>query len=64
MTAGTERKARRERDPGEWGKIREKEEEPDMKITEEIMYVGVNDHEVELFEGQYLVPNGMAYNHM
>ncbi len=33
-----------------------------MKITEEIMYVGVNDHEVELFEGQYLVPNGMAYN--
>ena len=33
-----------------------------MKITEDIMYVGVNDHEVDLFEGQYVVPNGMAYN--
>lgn len=33
-----------------------------MKITEEIIYVGVNDHHVDLFEGQYAVPNGMAYN--
>ena len=33
-----------------------------MKITEDIIYVGVNDHEVDLFEGQYVVPNGMAYN--
>ena len=31
-------------------------------ITEDIRYVGVNDHEVDLFEGQYIVPNGMAYN--
>ena len=33
-----------------------------MKVTEDIVYVGVNDHEVDLFEGQYVVPNGMAYN--
>ena len=33
-----------------------------MKITEDIFYVGVNDHEIDLFEGQYVVPNGMAYN--
>jgi len=33
-----------------------------MKITQDIIYVGVNDHEVDLFEGQYIVPNGMAYN--
>ncbi len=33
-----------------------------MKITDDILYVGVNDHEVDLFEGQYTVPNGMAYN--
>ncbi|MBR6572215.1 MAG: MBL fold metallo-hydrolase [Clostridia bacterium] len=33
-----------------------------MKITEDIKYVGVNDREVDLFEGQYIVPNGMAYN--
>lgn len=32
------------------------------KITKDIMYVGVNDHELDLFEGQYDVPNGMAYN--
>ena len=31
-------------------------------ITEDIRYVGVNDHQVDLFEGQYVVPNGMAYN--
>ena len=33
-----------------------------MYITKDIRYVGVNDHEVDLFEGQYVVPNGMAYN--
>ena len=33
-----------------------------MKITNDIIYVGVNDHDVDLFEGQYKVPNGMAYN--
>ena len=33
-----------------------------MHITNDIRYVGVNDHEVDLFEGQYVVPNGMAYN--
>lgn len=33
-----------------------------MRITDGIFYVGVNDHEVDLFEGQYRVPNGMAYN--
>lgn len=33
-----------------------------MKITEDIFYVGVNDHKIDLFEGQYDVPNGMAYN--
>ena len=33
-----------------------------MNITKDIKYVGVNDHSVDLFEGQYVVPNGMAYN--
>ncbi len=33
-----------------------------MTITNDIKYVGVNDHDVDLFEGQYVVPNGMAYN--
>ena len=33
-----------------------------MEITKDIVYVGVNDHDVDLFEGQYTVPNGMAYN--
>lgn len=33
-----------------------------MKITDSIKYVGVNDHQVDLFEGQYRVPNGMSYN--
>lgn len=32
----------------------------EMKVTEDIFYVGVNDHEVDLFEGQYRVPNGMS----
>ncbi len=33
-----------------------------MNITNDIRYIGVNDHEIDLFEGQYIVPNGMAYN--
>ena len=33
-----------------------------IKVTNDIFYVGVNDHQVDLFEGQYVVPNGMAYN--
>ncbi len=33
-----------------------------MQITNDILYVGVNDHKVDLFEGQYVVPNGMSYN--
>jgi len=31
-------------------------------VTKDILYLGVNDHEIDLFEGQYVVPNGMAYN--
>ena len=31
-------------------------------VTKDLFYVGVNDHQVDLFEGQYVVPNGMAYN--
>ena len=33
-----------------------------MKITDNIIYIGVNDHKIDLFEGQYKVPNGMSYN--
>ena len=33
-----------------------------MYVTDTIKYVGVNDHDVDLFEGQYVVPNGMSYN--
>lgn len=33
-----------------------------MQITKDIQYIGVNDHAIDLFEGQYTVPNGMAYN--
>ena len=33
-----------------------------MFITNDIKYIGVNDHKIDLFEGQYVVPNGMAYN--
>ncbi|MBR3317556.1 MAG: FprA family A-type flavoprotein [Atopobiaceae bacterium] len=33
-----------------------------MHIADGIIYIGVNDHELDLFEGQYIVPNGMAYN--
>ena len=39
-----------------------KEELNTMKIGNDIYYVGVNDHQVDLFEGQYVVPNGMSYN--
>jgi flavorubredoxin len=39
-----------------------KEEHFIMKIGNDIYYVGVNDHQVDLFEGQYVVPNGMSYN--
>ena len=33
-----------------------------MQISRDIRYIGVNDHDIDLFEGQYIVPNGMAYN--
>ena len=33
-----------------------------MNITNDIIYIGVNDHDIDLFEGQYTVPNGMSYN--
>ena len=33
-----------------------------MEISNDVRYIGVNDHEVDLFEGQYHVPNGMSYN--
>ncbi|MBR6614568.1 MAG: flavodoxin, partial [Lachnospiraceae bacterium] len=33
-----------------------------MTITNDIRYIGVNDHQVDLFEGQYDVPNGTSYN--
>ncbi|MBO7151137.1 MAG: flavodoxin, partial [Clostridia bacterium] len=33
-----------------------------MKLTKDVFYIGVNDHEIDLFEGQYVVPCGMAYN--
>jgi len=33
-----------------------------MLNSKDIRYIGVNDHEIDLFEGQYVVPNGMAYN--
>ena len=43
-------------------------EEPDLNFTnkpyvaDDIIYIGVNDHAIDLFEGQYIVPNGMSYN--
>ena len=37
-------------------------EGPAMNITKDIRYIGVNDHQIDLFEGQYIVPEGMAYN--
>ena len=33
-----------------------------MTITKDIRYIGVNDHTIDLFEGQYVVPNGMSSN--
>lgn len=33
-----------------------------MKLPKDVVYIGVNDHTIDLFEGQYVVPNGMAYN--
>ena len=33
-----------------------------MNVTKDIRYIGVNDHEIDLFEGQYVVPLGMANN--
>ena len=33
-----------------------------MKITQDVRYIGVSDHDLDLFEGQYEVPDGMAYN--
>jgi flavorubredoxin len=33
-----------------------------MNVTKDIRYIGVNDHEIDLFEGMYIVPEGMAYN--
>ena len=36
--------------------------EYNMTITKDIQYIGVNDHQVDLFEGQYVVPNGISYN--
>ena len=33
-----------------------------MQISKDIHYIGVNDYTIDLFEGQYVVPNGMAYN--
>jgi len=33
-----------------------------MQIADDILYIGVNDHQLDLFEGQFIVPNGMAYN--
>ena len=33
-----------------------------MNITADIRYIGVNDRKIDLFEGQYAVPNGMSYN--
>ena len=33
-----------------------------MEITKDIKYIGVNDRDIDLFEGQYIVPEGMAYN--
>ena len=33
-----------------------------MNVTKDIIYIGVNDRNIDLFEGQYIVPNGMSYN--
>ena len=33
-----------------------------LEITKDILYIGTNDHDIDLFEGQYPVPNGVSYN--
>ena len=33
-----------------------------MKITDDVRYIGVDDHKIDLFEGHFIVPEGMAYN--
>ena len=33
-----------------------------VTVTEDIRYIGVNDRDLDLFEGQYIIPNGIAYN--
>ena len=33
-----------------------------MTVTRDIRYIGVDDHQIDLFEGQYAVPNGISYN--
>ena len=43
-------------------KKKRRKEDTNMTITNDIKYIGVNDHEVDLFEGQYVVPNGISYN--
>ena len=50
----------KKRDPRE--KQNRKGADRKMKVTDSILYAGVNDHQVDLFEGQYLVPRGMSYN--
>ena len=34
----------------------------DIKVTDSVKYIGVDDHDIDLFEGQYQVPNGISYN--
>ena len=42
--------------------MKEKNKMANTQVTNDILYIGVNDHNVDLFEGQYVVPNGMSYN--
>ena len=44
------------------GKAREEDKAMEIKITESIHYVGVDDKTIDLFESQYLVPEGVSYN--
>ena len=34
----------------------------DIKVTDSVKYIGVDDHDIDLFESQYVVPNGVSYN--
>jgi flavorubredoxin len=43
-------------------KLKQEREEEAMKITDSVYYVGVNDRDLDLFEGQYIIPNGVSYN--